>query len=223
MHLNLLEAKMSTTMNSEQGGGIAPDPLPSTPIETLRLSRRPMNCLRRAGIRTVEALVARSADELMALNNFGQTSFEEVERVLDRHGLRLGSRMEVGSGLTGGRTDTEDALGRCVSDQQWTDLREALEAMAAWALGRTGARTLGELIDLLGVDPSLWYDDLLPLAADRVRTVPLQDLAGPGAGLADWRRFLAGWMDELRSDPVVVALLDRRTHVLDKADRSSFQ
>ena len=49
-----------------------------TPLNTLDLSVRSYNCLLRAGINTVEKLIAMSEDELMEVRNLGRRGFEEV-------------------------------------------------------------------------------------------------------------------------------------------------
>ena len=62
------------------------------PIETLGLSRRPKNCLDKAGIRTVGELVQRTEGELLRLQNMGQKSVKEIRATLDLHVLHLGMR-----------------------------------------------------------------------------------------------------------------------------------
>ena len=47
-------------------------------IEELDLSVRSFNCLKRAGINTVEDLVSKSEDEMMKVRNLGRKSLEEV-------------------------------------------------------------------------------------------------------------------------------------------------
>ena len=59
------------------------------PIEALDLSERPRNCLRRAQVKTVGELVAKSEDDLLNITNFGQKSLEEVTVKLDELGLSL--------------------------------------------------------------------------------------------------------------------------------------
>jgi DNA-directed RNA polymerase subunit alpha len=59
------------------------------PIEDLELSERPRNCLKRAQINTIGELVRRSADDLLAITNFGQKSLDEVLARLDERGLSL--------------------------------------------------------------------------------------------------------------------------------------
>ncbi|MGA2803414.1 MAG: DNA-directed RNA polymerase subunit alpha C-terminal domain-containing protein, partial [Acidimicrobiales bacterium] len=50
---------------------------------------RPRNCLKRAQINTVGELIERSAEDLLAITNFGQKSLDEVLERLDERGLSL--------------------------------------------------------------------------------------------------------------------------------------
>ncbi len=59
------------------------------PIEELDLSVRSYNCLKRAGINTVEELIQRNAEEMMKVRNLGKKSLEEVVRKLGELGLSL--------------------------------------------------------------------------------------------------------------------------------------
>ncbi|MCH4199501.1 DNA-directed RNA polymerase subunit alpha [Clostridium tyrobutyricum] len=58
-------------------------------IEELELSVRSYNCLKRAGINTVQELTERSMDDMMKVRNLGKKSLEEVEQKLDALGLSL--------------------------------------------------------------------------------------------------------------------------------------
>ena len=58
-------------------------------IEELDLSVRSFNCLKRAGINTVEALVNKSEDEMMKVRNLGRKSLEEVIAKLNSLGFNL--------------------------------------------------------------------------------------------------------------------------------------
>ena len=58
-------------------------------IEELDLSVRAYNCLKRAGINTVEDLVSKSEDEMMKVRNLGRKSLEEVMAKLDSLGFKL--------------------------------------------------------------------------------------------------------------------------------------
>ena len=58
-------------------------------IEDLDLSVRSYNCLKRAGINTVEELVQRDEEEMMKVRNLGRKSLEEVQQKLSALGLTL--------------------------------------------------------------------------------------------------------------------------------------
>ena len=58
-------------------------------IEDLDLSERPRNCLKRAQVNTIGELVEQTADDLLAITNFGQKSLDEVIQRLDERGLSL--------------------------------------------------------------------------------------------------------------------------------------
>ena len=58
-------------------------------IEDLDLSVRSYNCLKRAGINTVEELANKSEDDMMKVRNLGKKSLEEVIQKLEELGLGL--------------------------------------------------------------------------------------------------------------------------------------
>ena len=60
-------------------------------IDELELSVRSYNCLKRAGINTVEELCNKTPDEMMKVRNLGRKSLEEVLEKLKELGLSLNS------------------------------------------------------------------------------------------------------------------------------------
>ena len=52
-------------------------------IEELDLSVRSFNCLKRAGINTVEDLINRSEEDMMRVRNLGRKSLDEVVAKLE--------------------------------------------------------------------------------------------------------------------------------------------
>ena len=58
-------------------------------IDELDLSVRSFNCLKRAGINTVEDLINKSEDDMMKVRNLGRKSLEEVIAKLDSFGFTL--------------------------------------------------------------------------------------------------------------------------------------
>ncbi|MGB6414895.1 MAG: DNA-directed RNA polymerase subunit alpha [Candidatus Cybelea sp.] len=72
------------------------EPLPEAPpnewdipVETLNLSVRSFNCLKRAGISKVSELLDLTEDEIMKMRNFGKKSLDEIKQVLAERGLTL--------------------------------------------------------------------------------------------------------------------------------------
>ena len=58
-------------------------------IDELELSVRSYNCLKRAGINTVEELTNRTSEDMMKVRNLGRKSLEEVLNKLKELGLEL--------------------------------------------------------------------------------------------------------------------------------------
>lgn len=59
------------------------------PIEEMDLSVRSYNCLKRAGINTIQDLLKKSKSDMMKVRNLGAKSVEEVIQKLDSYGLSL--------------------------------------------------------------------------------------------------------------------------------------
>ena len=60
-------------------------------VEELDLSVRSFNCLKRAGINTVDDLINKSEEEMMKVRNLGKKSFDEVREKLQSLGFDLSS------------------------------------------------------------------------------------------------------------------------------------
>lgn len=92
---------LARDMNEEaEGIEIGPAPVEAvlsnelaTPIESMDLSVRSYNCLKREGINTISELVALSEHQLMNIRNFGQKSVDEVRDKLVEMGLSLKDTM----------------------------------------------------------------------------------------------------------------------------------
>ena len=63
-------------------------------IDELELSVRSFNCLKRAGINTVQELTNKTSDDMMKVRNLGRKSWEEVLAKLKELGLQLNSNEE---------------------------------------------------------------------------------------------------------------------------------
>ena len=58
-------------------------------IEEFDLSVRSFNCLKRAGINTVDDLISKSEDDMMKVRNLGRKSLDEVVQKLNSLGYDL--------------------------------------------------------------------------------------------------------------------------------------
>ena len=59
------------------------------PIEEMDLSVRSYNCLKRAGINTIQDLLKKSRNDMFKVRNLGAKSVEEVIQKLDSYGFTL--------------------------------------------------------------------------------------------------------------------------------------
>jgi DNA-directed RNA polymerase subunit alpha len=75
--------------NEEKPLPAAPTSEWDIPVETLNLSVRSFNCLKRAGISKVSELLDMTEDEIIKMRNFGKKSLDEIKQVLEERGLSL--------------------------------------------------------------------------------------------------------------------------------------
>ena len=91
-HLNLFVDLSGDSQNGPilvQSDNQAQTTVLSMTIEELDFSVRSFNCLKRAGINTVEDLISRTEDDMMKVRNLGRKSLEEVINKLESLGLAL--------------------------------------------------------------------------------------------------------------------------------------
>jgi len=91
-HLNLfvnLSDKGFSTEIMVQKNDTGKEKVLEMTIEELDLSVRSFNCLKRAGINTVEDLISKSEEDMMKVRNLGRKSLEEVVFKLDTLGFSL--------------------------------------------------------------------------------------------------------------------------------------
>ncbi|MBC8329981.1 MAG: tetratricopeptide repeat protein [Planctomycetes bacterium] len=141
-----------------------------TPISDFELSVRARNCLQNMDIRTLGDLVSHSEPELLEFKNFGETSLNEIKRVLVAKGLRLGMRRDDGSFIIPEEFEAEPDfdpdrdlawLGELSDDQ-----REALDLqISTLNLSVRCHRALVERLNLQRVSDILRYteEDLLSM------------------------------------------------------------
>ncbi|MBQ3264864.1 MAG: DNA-directed RNA polymerase subunit alpha [Ruminococcus sp.] len=91
-HLNLFVNLSDKGINNEimvQKNDTGKEKVLEMTIEELDLSVRSFNCLKRAGINTVEDLISKSEEDMMKVRNLGRKSLEEVVFKLDSLGFSL--------------------------------------------------------------------------------------------------------------------------------------
>ncbi len=114
------------------------------PISDFELSVRSRNCLRKMNIKTIGDLLRITEAELLSYKNFGETSLNEIKKILDSKGLSLGMALENGGAPE--QTDQElpegadqEMLGKSVEDLE-------LSVRSRRCLSRLGIRSIGDLI-----------------------------------------------------------------------------
>ncbi|MCB9845061.1 MAG: tetratricopeptide repeat protein [Phycisphaeraceae bacterium] len=127
-----------------------------TPVTDFELSVRARTCLKKMNIRTLGDLLRITEAELLSYKNFGESSLEEIKKMLAARNLRLGqgledahraARRQVMERLKG--SGKEALLNKPVSDLQ-------LSVRARKALQLLNIQTLGDLVshteaELMGV------------------------------------------------------------------------
>ena len=91
-HLNLFIGLCAETQSAEimvEKDDKSKEKVLEMTIEELDLSVRSFNCLKRAGINTVEDLINKSEDDMMKVRNLGRKSLEEVINKLHSLGFSL--------------------------------------------------------------------------------------------------------------------------------------
>jgi len=90
MHMDTSVKEQGAAVASQEAGR---DELNKS-IDELELSVRSYNCLKRAGINTVEDLCAKTMDDLMKVRNMGRKSLDEILNKLESMGLFLSSKAD---------------------------------------------------------------------------------------------------------------------------------
>jgi DNA-directed RNA polymerase subunit alpha len=89
-HIMQEQLDLFTGFNAEEKPPAAPPESEwDVPVETLNLSVRSFNCLKRAGISKVSELLDMTEDEIIKMRNFGKKSLDEIKQVLEERGLSL--------------------------------------------------------------------------------------------------------------------------------------
>ena len=89
LFLNLTEGVSESESIMAEKSDTSKEKVLDLTIDELDLSVRSFNCLKRAGINTVEDLINKSEEDMMKVRNLGRKSLEEVIAKLDSFGFTL--------------------------------------------------------------------------------------------------------------------------------------
>jgi uncharacterized protein len=101
-------AAQPSAPSADEGAGDEQEADLGDSVESLNLPLRSYNSLRREGIHTVRDLTARTPEDLLAIENIGPASVDEIKRRLAERGLALADSGPGGNG-TGGPPATAPA------------------------------------------------------------------------------------------------------------------
>jgi carbon monoxide dehydrogenase subunit G len=145
--------------SSEGDSGDAREGDLGQPIEELNLPLRSYNSLRREGIHTLADLAARSPQDLLAIENIGPASVEEIRRKLVEHGLTLSEAQSAGNGTAAPpAAPTAPAVGTAAGAVNGTGPVPAAAGASTWSPPDDDA------IDLLSVAGAPMLKRVIPVA-----------------------------------------------------------
>jgi DNA-directed RNA polymerase subunit alpha len=115
------------------------------PISDFELSVRSRNCLKKMSIITLGDLLRTTETELLSYKNFGETSLQEIKKILDSKSLRLGMSLESKSVAP---AVSSDEFGEGASPEMLSKSVDELElsVRARRAMVKLGLKTLFELV-----------------------------------------------------------------------------
>jgi len=125
-----------------------------TPVTDFELSVRARTCLKKMNIRTLGDLLRITEAELMSYRNFGESSLDEIKRMLSQKGLKLGQGQEDARRAAKSQmmekfrgSGKEGMLNKPVSDLQLSvRARKALQLLNIQTLGDLCSHTEAELM-----------------------------------------------------------------------------
>lgn len=114
------------------------------PITNFELSQRSRNCLAAMQVETLGDLCKHTEQELLAMQNFGETSLNEIKTLLQNKGLELGANT-AGKG-SAGVPEPVDLTPEELEKHERPVADLDLSVRARKCMNRLGIRTIGELV-----------------------------------------------------------------------------
>jgi carbon monoxide dehydrogenase subunit G len=143
----------------------AAGPAADQPIETLDLTVRSYNGLRREGIQTVGDLASRTREQLLAIDNIGPASVEEIRQKLADRGLALSESAVSGNGVAGAAPPKAAAQHPATVPSATVPPAPAREPASAAPASNAFRDSDDDAIDLLSVAGAPVLKRALPVAA----------------------------------------------------------
>ncbi len=111
------------------------------PITDFELSVRSRNCLQKMNIHTLGDLIKKTEAELLSYKNFGETSLNEIKRILAQKGFRLGQGLDE-------ERSRQKALPDSEHEKMLSEPVSVLElsSRSQRCMDRLGIESIGELI-----------------------------------------------------------------------------
>ncbi|MCX7663966.1 MAG: tetratricopeptide repeat protein [Gemmataceae bacterium] len=122
----------------------------SISVSDFELSVRSRNCLKKMGIRTLGDLTRISEQALLASKNFGETSLEEIRKMMKDNGLSIGQSLQ-GGGASSSGYEQRYRPAQTLSPEEQAKLNRSvselnLSVRSRKCMSRLGIHTIGELI-----------------------------------------------------------------------------
>ncbi len=114
------------------------------PITDFELSVRSRNCLRKMNIRTLGDLLRITEAELLSYKNFGETSLNEIKKILDTKSLSLGMAIQDKPAAAVAKAQLPEGADDSMLSKPVDDLE--LSVRSRRCLSRLGVRTIGDLV-----------------------------------------------------------------------------
>ncbi len=125
----------------------------SVSVTDFELSVRSRNCLKKMGIRSLGDLTRISEQALLASKNFGETSLEEIRKIMKDSGLVIGQSLQGGGGGGAATAGYEQRYrpAQALSPEEQATLNRSvselnLSVRSRKCMNRLGIHTLGELL-----------------------------------------------------------------------------
>jgi len=121
---NIIKPQIFNEYNISNNSAVNYEWLLKSQVNCFKLSVRTLNCLKNNNINTFGELIQQNEYDLLKIKNFGQKSFFEIKRLLERYGLKLGLKLNDGINKSAEEIQSiiihkfkEDSISRKITNQ----------------------------------------------------------------------------------------------------------